>query len=309
MHASGIRILLIAFIAYAVWRLAVAVNGYYKLYRAYCFAGWHGVLPQPWQHLQEERCLQIADAQTSKLWYERIYRMTRNDASNRMYLVDSTPHEDGCFAFHIVGQQHGAKSSVYTVTIAERIACTCADFIGSRHVAWDGSAYVAEGGTHHCKHLFWVKQQVLRIPPFHPLLYRVAYRPWELAYLRRVAHIGVQRPPSTIMELLGYVKPAADASEEVTCCIDIEPLNDGRPIVECWVSCRRWLHEECLQQWKAAKLSDPLCHHVPCPNCKVDWAGNEQPKPMVQRVEQQVVLHNVRPATPKRRRSKTPSRR
>lgn len=259
----------------------------------YLYKGWRGIWPQPWQALEDAPVMEIGDHLCSPLWHDRIYRQSRSDIRWRIYMISATPHIDGCYRFCLIGQ----TNKVYEVTMGRHIACTCKD---REPIAPDGSAYVTEGGLVHCKHLFWVKQQVLRIPAGHPWLYRLTFRPWELRYMSSVAQVNLHRPPSTMLELLGAAQRPQPRSDD-RCIICLEEWGEEH-LVECRIGCRHFFHQQCMSRMAEVSAEDPRKPPVLCPICKVDWRGNLQEAPHVRTVDGYTQLVNVRPKLPSRRR-------
>lgn len=259
-------------LAVALWRWAK------RLWRTWFYAGGPLVWPKPWQSLPDARVLSL-DPDTAKLWYTRFEKsQVVGDPFKDMVVVEVTLTPGVDITVRVVGQ----SGHIYRVLVSGRVYCNCPDGCQPKgRILLDGSAYNYENGVNHCKHVFFVKLKVLRLPLWHPYLVRLAFRSWEVAYMAGVVDRRVTASKAIVEAVNGVeVVVAQPKRDEAVCCLCCEVLGDA-PIDHCRVECKQWFHLACLADLKAhaQRNNEPVL----CPYDRKPWVDA---RPQVRHVEQ-----------------------
>ena len=205
-----------------------------------------------------------------------------------MMIVSYSISDDICFNFTIVG----ASGNIYKVLIGSTIECDCPD--KSIHIS--GNVYDPTG-IKHCKHIFFIKQKVFKIPLEHEMLCRLGFKEWERKYMKLHANFGAEMASPTIREILLHngtsnITPKTDE----TCAICCEEL-ENQDNVFCEVSCRSGLHRSCFETMK---------QHTPelkCPTCRIPWVENadKNTQKIIVKDKEYVSIKHLRPKSPRKR--------
>ena len=98
-----------------------------------------------------------------------------------------------------------------------------------------------------CKHLYFVKLRVLRMPPRHWLVYQTGYKDWELRYFALHLTTSGIRAPKPVLDAFHGTAAAAPPDPTAECPICYEPLG-SEPTATCTTSCRTVYHASCVAQ-------------------------------------------------------------
>ena len=182
--------------------------------------------------------------------------------SNRIYFVRSRVSADGWEADVL-----GSSSSHYTVRVSSTPSCTCPDYM-----------YRAL----QCKHLIYVKVNVLGIPPSHALVRQAAYLRHELAYIlahRKLDRSVAGRANTAVLRSFGVVEVAAPRGIGDVCAICYSAMEEGEALSDCRAECSRYvMHGSCAEQMAmyAAKEKEPMN----CPCCRAPWITDANAAPV-----------------------------
>jgi hypothetical protein len=222
------------------------------------------------------------------LFVDRCIRSHKTSERDRMMVVSYSISSDMTFSFKLVG----ASGNVYQVSIGSTLECDCPD--KSIHKSGD---FYDFNGIKHCKHLFFLKQKVFKIPLDHEMLCRLGYRRWEREYMKLHANFGAEMAPPSIRELLSsnQIHTGTPKTDE-TCAICCESLQNETNVY-CEVSCRSGLHQSCFE---TMKLHTP---ELKCPTCRMPWVENvvKNTQKITVMGKEYVSIKHLRPKPPKRR--------
>lgn len=203
---------------------------------------------------------------------QSLTKALSTDAADRIYLLNYSVQPDKSMLFTLVGQSKDA--CVYHLRVGRDLYCSCEAFT-RRPFSSDGETFTYQAdpqGVHHCKHLFWLKLRILRIPHGHRMLFRLGYAPWELGYIAAHASFNAERAPPAMMQAYHshtsaaiQVKPTP--SQEVCSILCFEPVDPAAPYSYCEAGCQKaFFHPQCLSDYQAH------CKHnneePRCPLCR-----------------------------------------
>ena len=152
----------------------------------------------------------------------------------------------------------GTTGNVYTLSLGATQSCNCQAFIKK-----DATAVVQ------CKHLAWLKTEVLGVPANHYLVYQSTYSPLELKYM--LGHIDRQGKlaPLAVREALGIAAARTDdATRCPICLLDLADF-DLQPLRRCAAVCGAAYHAQCITDTHAYAAKEGKASL--CPTCRHAW--------------------------------------
>jgi len=251
-----------------------------RLWVSVLYAGRPFPLPRVWQRPLDGRSLVVGP-----LFRQRFSRSTLDDPSLRLLIVHREALDSGIKAVVC-----GSKGALYTVAIGSVCTCDCPD----RSLNLEGTGV---GDVKHCKHIFFIKREMLRIPPSHPMMRRLGYAAWEVSYMAGHANLGVAKPSWAIQEAWKGTTTVSVHDPADTCKICYDTLGDALP-VRCLVQCRTAYHAGCVESYKAH------CSPLICAVCRTPWTEVEEVglKSVVARGQTYASVGHLRPTPVKKRR-------
>jgi hypothetical protein len=125
----------------------------------------------------------------------------------------------------------------------------------------------------HCRHVFFVKERVLRIPLTHPTFRRLGYPPWMIMYMRGVMKIDPADLASEAIRnaFAGKMITARGLTPGDTCSICLDTLRKRDVLKYCKGGCRNLFHAACIRDSIEAALANG--EKALCPLCRERWAG------------------------------------
>lgn len=225
--------------------------------------------------------------------------------SKRILVLHTSVSPSGEIQLTVVGQSKEAFA--YDVRIGHTLHCTCEAFV-RRPLNSTGSAYTFAADPeriNHCKHLFWVKKEILRIPISHPMFRRLNYRSWELAYLLQHSKLSAHRASPVMLNAFNRLdgtiveaKPVPDA--DTLCPFDFEPVSPEESYCFCEAGCRTaFFHTACAADYRAYCEREKETPR--CPQCRAQLV--EISEPQVKTVKNRLSFGAMRPPSPKKPRA------
>jgi hypothetical protein len=197
--------------------------------------------------------------QMGALFLRRAVRATSTDPNTRILVLNRTETQVGELVYTIVGE----SGLVFYTTIGYALTCTCPDYLMNR-IDLTGTRKDATG-VRHCKHIFFVKSEILGMSPDHDMFYRLGYARWELDYIRQHAKSGTHRASWAIQEAVNGKLIAKERDPEEVCSICYQLVGE-EPAIACFASCRNRFHSACMDDYRA--FCDREKQVLKCPNCQ-----------------------------------------
>lgn len=183
--------------------------------------------------------------------------------SQRMYLVNQTDCSDSSGLsknFTVLG----STGNIYDVVIARVPSCSCPD---------------AEN-NHLCKHILFVFLKVLRTRPQSPLIFQKALLQSELReiFSKSETDKNVLARKEVIQayerckhgdnetDVVEEMKEVITTEVEGDCPICFENMSQGKEKVDQCLTCKNFLHSDCLKKW--------LTQSKTCVYCRGNWTSN-----------------------------------
>ncbi|RHZ50706.1 hypothetical protein Glove_493g57 [Diversispora epigaea] len=131
----------------------------------------------------------------------------------------------------------GPTGYVYTIVISKNVSCSCLDF---------------QQGFH-CKHIFFVLLNVLKMNPKNKLIYQKELLTKELKSIFDNSP-SITLPNQMEVEKLKAIASIKRRPIDGDCSICREPLNNNENLIWCQSGCGNNIHHDCFIEWKKRKV-------------------------------------------------------